>query len=254
MVGHIQTALTTRFQAPEWALSFEVRNATGYGSVTRFADALAMNLYPSRGLEIHGVEIKVSRSDWLRELKDPEKSAPIQQYCDRWWLAVDDAAIVKEGELPVTWGLLVLQKGGKLVQKIAAPKLESKPVTREFLASIFRSVTATMVPSNLLDRLAQKQVDERMQRYQERESHKQKSLEQDVHHLNENIRIFQEVSGIKIDSYHGPKDLGEAVRKVLFSGKQKHSVQVMHARQRLASIVEELDSLTKVFSEDEAAQ
>jgi len=32
-----------------------------------------MDLWPSGGLEIHGHEVKVSRSDWLRELKEPEK-------------------------------------------------------------------------------------------------------------------------------------------------------------------------------------
>ncbi len=62
-----------------------------------------MNLYPSRGLEINGFEVKGSRQDWIKELKSPEKSAPVQRFCDRWWI-VAPAGIIQPGELPPTWG------------------------------------------------------------------------------------------------------------------------------------------------------
>ena len=52
----------------------------------RYADAVAMNLFPSRGLALHGFEIKVSKSDFKSEIENPEKSVPVQQYCDHWWI------------------------------------------------------------------------------------------------------------------------------------------------------------------------
>lgn len=84
---------------PAWAFVPKVRDAAGF-SATRTIDAIAMSLWPSRGLELHGHEIKVSRSDWLRELKEPEKAEAFSSVVDRWWLVVSDAQIVAAGELP----------------------------------------------------------------------------------------------------------------------------------------------------------
>lgn len=57
---------------------------------------------------VHGFEIKVSRSDWLREYKTQgEKSAPWRSYCNYWWIVVPNKDIVKPEELPAGWGLLV---------------------------------------------------------------------------------------------------------------------------------------------------
>lgn len=129
-------ALRKRYRAPAHALLIEVPNGTG-ARKRRSADAVAMSLYPSRGLDIEGIEIKVSRSDWLRELKDPLKSEPVQKYCDKWWVAAPKG-VVDPDELPSTWGLLVLQKGNKLVARRPAPKLDPAPLDRTFVASLGR--------------------------------------------------------------------------------------------------------------------
>ena len=60
----------------------QVRNGTGFQRSTRTADALIVSCWPSRGLWFAGVEIKVSLSDWKRELCKPEKSASIQKWCN----------------------------------------------------------------------------------------------------------------------------------------------------------------------------
>ena len=66
--SELQAALVKRHPPEAWALCFEVGDATG-GGHTRWADAVAMSLWPSRGLHLHGFEIKASRSDWVKELK-----------------------------------------------------------------------------------------------------------------------------------------------------------------------------------------
>jgi hypothetical protein len=155
--GDVRFALRKRFAAPAWALLEEVRNATGYVRKARMADAIAMSLWPSRGLEVHGVEIKVERSDWIRERDNPEKAEEIAKYCDRWWVAVSDADIVHEGELPPAWGLLVL-RGKALVAVREAPLKEAAPLDRAFVASMLRrgaeAATRGITPEEVQERIA----------------------------------------------------------------------------------------------------
>jgi hypothetical protein len=132
--AHARAMLHKRYPPPEWAMLEEVAPATGGG--TRYADGIAVNLWQSRGHAVHGFEIKVSRSDWLRELKQPEKAEPLYRHCDHWWI-VAPRGVVKDGELPPTWGLLELRESG-LVQTVAAPRLEPVPLTRAFFASLMR--------------------------------------------------------------------------------------------------------------------
>lgn len=87
-------------------------------------DFLAVNCWPSRGFEVHGHEIKVSRSDWKRELKKPHKALLSMARCDFWWVAAPDG-IVQPGELPEGWGLMILSDKGSRVA-IQAPRLRDK--------------------------------------------------------------------------------------------------------------------------------
>ena len=130
--------LAVRYPAPEWAFFPQARNSTGY--VSRTADAVAMNLWPSRGMELHGFEVKVDRGDWLKELKSPEKATKIQQYCDRWWI-VAPKEIVGPAELPSTWGLL-LANSGHLRCQVEAPKLQAVELDRGFVAALLRNAAS----------------------------------------------------------------------------------------------------------------
>lgn len=152
----VRGALRNRYAAPEFALLEEVRNATGRmrekpgrrmgsGKKARYADMLAMSLYPSAGLEMIGFEIKVSRADWINELKDLSKSDAISKYCDRWYLVIGDISIIKDGELPAGWGLLILHDG-QIIEAVPAPKREAQDVDRAFLASLLRNATMAATP------------------------------------------------------------------------------------------------------------
>lgn len=132
----IRVALRERFPDESHALLFEVANGTG-ARAKRYADAVAMGLWPSHGLEINGIEIKISRSDWKRELKDHRKADEIARYCHRWWVAAPKG-VVPVDELPTPWGLLELQDNGKLRQRVAAPKQEPVTPDRSFVASMLR--------------------------------------------------------------------------------------------------------------------
>lgn len=115
----------------------------GSGARTmRTADFLAQDTWEAKGLLLHGHEVKVSRSDWLAELADPGKADAIKRYCDMWWLVVPDASIVRD-DLPADWGLIALDRNGRLRARRSAPRLAPEPHTATFRASLMRAATKT---------------------------------------------------------------------------------------------------------------
>lgn len=82
-----------------------VTEVTAPGS-NRSCDLLRVGMWPSRGLGIDVHELKVSRSDWLRELDDPGKADAWWRFCSRFWI-VAMPGIVNATELPEGWGLML---------------------------------------------------------------------------------------------------------------------------------------------------
>lgn len=237
-------ALRERFSPPDWAYLQEVADATGT-NVRRRADGIAMSLWPSRGLEIHGVEVKVSRADWLKELKDVSKSAPIQAFCDKWWVAVSDEAIVKKEELPSTWGLLA-PRNDKLVVIVQAPKLnDPKPVNRNFLASLLRCATTQLVPAD--------PTPERLKRsYDEGYHAALKVKENDIKVANDLrakaekiIFDFQKASGVYVNSWNAGQ-IGETVNRLTSLPKRNQlQGQVLNELNQAKCVVATLTALVE---------
>lgn len=138
----IRLGMSKRWAAPEYAIMWEVSNATG-GAASRYADAIIMSLWPSRGLELHGVEIKISRADWKREAADPTKAEAIARFCDRWYVHTAPGVVDDLSALPPAWGLREFD--GKIWKTIReAAKNEPEPITRSFLAALLRRADETM--------------------------------------------------------------------------------------------------------------
>lgn len=124
----VLVGLRSRYAKPDYAFLREIFAGN------RRVDAVAVKL--GGRTEIHGLEIKVSRSDWLREMKDVLKADDRLGYFDFWWLAVSSKEIVKPGELPENWGLLGLQKDGRMRTLKAATPLRGWAMGQEFIASL----------------------------------------------------------------------------------------------------------------------
>jgi hypothetical protein len=217
--AQVYAALRLRFCAPEWAIFFEVADTTGSGT-SAYADAVAMNLYPSRGLEVHGFEVKVSRSDWQRELRDPAKAEPVFRYCDRWWLVVGDAAIVKPGELPPTWGLLV-PNGAGLKIATQAPTLEAAPLDRPFFAALARR--ASVAPEAVVEAMVRARVSRQIEKQRPYDKQALEREQKQHRTLQANVRAFEQASGIAIGGEWGwrdrdPEHVGAAVKFILDGG------------------------------------
>jgi hypothetical protein len=124
-----------------YAVARHVRSHAGFDA-RRTADFLAMDLWPSKGCVLHGHEVKVSRSDWLHELKQPEKAAEFIPFVNYWWLVVSDAAFVRDGELPDGWGLMAVRSDRLVVVKPAVLR-DAKSMNRSRLAAFVRAVAKT---------------------------------------------------------------------------------------------------------------
>lgn len=155
----IKAALRRTYAPPSYAILFEVANATGANS-RRYADAVAMSLWPSHGLGVTGFEIKVYRGDWRRELAAPEKAETIAAYCDYWYIVTpDDESVIKDAdELPPAWGWKVLGADGQIHTKKTAAQTEAKPLDRLFVAALLRN--AGKVDGGEVEALVQRRVDE----------------------------------------------------------------------------------------------
>lgn len=127
--------------ADRWVRAEHVRSTQDYRQLLSVADFIAIDKYSS-SQAMHGHEVKVSRADWLTELRDLSKSERVKRYCNFWWLVVSDPAIVKDGELPDGWGLMV-KSGDKLRAKVKAPELTPDPLTLDFVAGLASAAQRT---------------------------------------------------------------------------------------------------------------
>jgi hypothetical protein len=211
--------LRKKFPVGEYALLPEVRNGAGF-SATNSADGIAFNLWPSRGLEIHGIEIKSFRNDWLRECKQPQKAEAIFKYCDRFWLVSENEKVVLDvAEIPATWGYMV-RKGDKLRVMKDAPKLTPEPLSRGFIAAMFKRATEGLIlPSEIEDKI--KSAVEKDKLYRVNAAHQ---LEQSLLELQKKVSDFETAAGIKINEgwMYKSENIGKAVRFYLNGGYEHY--------------------------------
>lgn len=119
--------------------------ASSTGGANNIADVMVIGAWHSSGNELEGFEVKVSRADWLNEIKNPDKCVASKKYCHRWWLVIADASMVKDGELPEDWGMMAVVNGQlKVIKK--APLLKPVPVAMDFVASLLRTDARETIP------------------------------------------------------------------------------------------------------------
>lgn len=222
-------ALRARFCLPAWAFFPSVRNAAGFDA-NRTADGIAMSLWPSRGLEVYGFEIKVSRGDWLSEMRNPAKSEDVFGYCDRWFLVSASRDLVKAGELPPTWGLMVPRGDGLEVVK-EAPKNSAMALDRTFVAVLLKR-TLEMQPDKIAVSEAIRETETRLRDAYERET--KQTTEAQERQATE-LATLKEALGSR---YHDAEKIADAVRVVLNGGTEAIA-------RRLAYLAEEAKNLGK---------
>jgi hypothetical protein len=82
-------------------------------------------------------EVKISRSDYLSEMKHPLKRRLGMRYSNEFYF-LTPAGMLQPSEIPVECGLIEVQ-GGFPVVKVPAPWRETPGPTWQFVASMIRN-------------------------------------------------------------------------------------------------------------------
>ncbi|MEZ5846517.1 MAG: MmcB family DNA repair protein [Geminicoccaceae bacterium] len=226
----IRAALRQYFAPPEWELAFEVRNAAGFQG-NRSADAIAMNTWPSRGLTLNAIEIKVSKSDLKRELKAPDKAEGVAQFCDFFWLAVPKG--LAEGEMiPDAWGILEIDQGRARIKRQATKTPSSEP-PRGFWAMFLRSHgrIAHDDSASLLEQQQRKQDAEFRERVKREVERTVNQRTREFADRKREIAIVEHIVGDRL--WGGDEALASAIRAVHESGVARTYHSLRHLTESL---------------------
>lgn len=218
--------LERRYEADQgWLLFYEVANGTGY-KATNYADALAMSVWPSRGIQLLGFEVKASRSDLIKELRDEKKAQAIQKYCHNWFLVVTDAKLVDGVEVPPTWGILAPRN--QVLHQLKPPTaLNPEPWKPEFIAAMMRRFHEAHVKKD--QKAIKEAVEERakqLARVQERQvsSADLNAAKRDAEHFKglyeatkRRIEDFEAKSGIPVNNWQA-SNIGELLQALQHQG------------------------------------
>lgn len=127
----------------------ELRGGSGYGGDSeRRMDAWAMHHHPSKGNKRIAYEVKVSRGDFLKDIKDPLKHRPALRFSNEFFFVAPEG-MIKAKELPLFAGLLEVKQikdgpheGKDYIARptVSAPWRETVPPNWRFVVSLVRSV------------------------------------------------------------------------------------------------------------------
>lgn len=236
----IRAALRVHFDAPAFAVFFEVSNDTGARSKT-YTDAVAMGIWPSTGQEIIGIEIKVSRSDWLREAKNPAKTSPMFDNCDRFYLACP-SGMVSASEVPLNWGVLHFD-GTRMKVAKKAPLLTPQPLSRGLMAALIRRAGA-LDSETIAVAVSRALVAERADIERRIESAVKRATE---HRIAEHrdaakkLARIEEITGIKMDGWDATAErVGRAIKAVHESGVEDTHSRLLYLSTELAALSKQL--------------
>jgi hypothetical protein len=183
----------------EYVVLFDVPNVIGYKQERR-CDAIAIGMWQSTQRLIHGFEIKVSRADWLREVRDVSKADPFIEQCDRWWLVTADLAIAKSGEIPESWGWLTATKSGLRIQRPPKPLPQDQATIKRLWAfALIRRAAESR--DDRLQRAMEAYRDEIDKRTEERLKNAEARAMPALSELKRRVEEFEKASGINLEDW-----------------------------------------------------
>jgi hypothetical protein len=249
----VREALSNKFCLPHYITLFEVRDSTGFDS-SRSADALSVGMYRNRGRELTGFEIKHSRSDWLRELKQPDKAEEIGKFCDWFYLVSNDEAVARPDELPGPWGWMVL-KGEKLKTIKKPEKMTPLPLDRHMLCSLLHSVRLQCyadIEKQIADKVAERLKTEHSGIQYTAESWKSRFTA-----LDEIVKKYEAASGLNISSgWINPSKVGAAVRRLMDeeSVMERYKLDLGRVKSQAEGIVNAINMQLKQLADEGSAR
>jgi hypothetical protein len=223
----LENLLRTRYPRDRYALFFNVPDAVGLDANRRI-DAVAFGMWRSAGRRIEGFELKISRGDWLREVKDVAKADPFLEVCDFFWLVTADSSIAKAEEIPACWGWLAATKTGLRVQRPAS-RLPGcgEAVPRRFVLGVLRKMQDDLIKSPEVATHIEERIKEVTSRRDRDVEYATSRIQRDFDELKKRVDTFEQQSGISLESWR-MRDAGKIVRQLHELGYGRGLGEVPH--------------------------
>lgn len=210
--SELERRLFNKYRGDDFALCFDVRNAAGF-SATRACDALGVGLWPSRGCHLYGFELKASRGDWLRELKQAAKAEAFVAYCDYWFIVAGSKDVVKAEELPAAWGLIIPRGDGLNIQIPATVNPNPLPMPRGMLASFVKRAQTQNPNTGVLKQEYERGEKVGFERGKNLRPDNNSELER-LRRLRKDVDAFAKETGIDVEHIYDAKLLTKAIALV----------------------------------------
>lgn len=93
-----------KWRNKRWLFLRELRVGTGHSN-SQSIDAFVMDAYPSGGMYRTAFEVKVSRADFCREIRQPQKRREAMRYSNYFYF-VAPSGMLKVEDIPIDCGLI----------------------------------------------------------------------------------------------------------------------------------------------------
>ncbi len=213
--GDVNQMLWNKFtEKGEHVFLFDVPNVVGLRQERR-CDGVAIGMWESTGRLIQGFEVKVSRSDWLREVKDVTKADHFIEQCDRWWLVTGDISVAKPEEIPEAWGWMNATKTGLRIQRPARLLREKEPHIKRgwAFALIRRAAERGDINAPEVQAILRKHREEQDRRAKEQIDRAIASSAPKLLALQKKVEELESVSGMKLEDWR-LGNVGKLARKL----------------------------------------
>lgn len=238
-----------QYHHPNAVVVAEVPDATGFDAKRRI-DAIAIGCWPSRGLYVHAIEIKVTRADLKRELLQPEKAEAIAVHCDEFYIAAPKGVVADVEDLPPEWGLLEV-RGEKMFNVRPGKRRKKKGLNtmpREFFAAVVRAVVEQQSDAKVMERACGEARNEGYQAAWKLHEKAEEDLRKEADELRTKLRAYRGMG------YYGrvtPEELGQLVNAADNLVGRMGSMNALRANaQGVIKSVETIEAIAKAAGLD----
>lgn len=222
--GDVNQMLWNKFtEKGEHVFLFDVPNVVGLRQERR-CDGVAIGMWESTGRLIQGFEVKVSRSDWLREVKDVTKADHFIEQCERWWLVTGDISVAKPEEIPEAWGWMNATKTGLRIQRPARQLREKEPHIKRgwAFALIRRAAERGDINAPEVQAILRKHREENDRSAKEKIEREIARSAPKLFELQKKVDEFEKASGMKLDDWR-LGNVGKLARHIHAISEDKYS-------------------------------
>ena len=194
---------------PRYVCAFHVNDGAGY-NYGRCLDAIVFDTWPSDGLKLHGFEVKISASDFRRELQDTRKAAAFLPMLDTFSILAPKGIVDRE-ILPKAWGLYHPTDDGRIKAARKPLMLHTDGKRNDVDRSLMAAFSRALVQRSLSKEAEREAYDLGVKEGSARTAIRLEHVEGQASSLQTAANEFEAASGVQITRFNG-RAAGEAFR------------------------------------------